>query len=558
MSWGVKNVVSKVSKFFDGISMPNFMRKNLYGVYEDKINEFCPEEQRKDYDLPSIIVIGDESSGKSSLLENIIKCPVFPRDQTFCTKCPVHLSLTTGAACYSVSFRGETKECKDSKDILPAVKRYMATIEGENVIDDEIHVKFQSEEVYRLEMYDLPGIRAYPETLAQKITTMYRKYLGMPNTIVICVAPATQPRLTASRSISMVLNMNLQQKCILVLTLIDRLMPENIEELLISRVLNLSDEVRGLNFYGINGVINRVHTDRHTLQENDANEARWYEEHIFRDMPAEYAKKKREIHTNLSVFNLITKINKLMEVFIDTYWKPRFVETIKRNVDNIEKQIADIGPKLESEEIRRAVVENMDIETVLKRLTFSNVKDPRCDENDDGFEEYVIYDWYKDYIQSVLDVLREGNFIKRLLCTVFHSIVKAKKPTEIISQKVIDMKLYRYENYRRDFYTAFIETYDELNAEWMKTHSNPSDILLYYKEKQGTKILFNSSLLLFDSHVMCSYYYEVVLPAVKEACSINADCTESEECQALRVQLNEKLNRTKKACEEIASIKVKA
>jgi len=35
-----------------------------------------------------------ESTGKSSLLENITRCSIFPRDRDICTRCPVRLQLT--------------------------------------------------------------------------------------------------------------------------------------------------------------------------------------------------------------------------------------------------------------------------------------------------------------------------------------------------------------------------------------------------------------------------------------------------------------------------------
>ena len=46
------------------------------------------------YEVPKVIVIGAESSGKSSLLENITKCPIFPRNTSICTRQPIHLKLS--------------------------------------------------------------------------------------------------------------------------------------------------------------------------------------------------------------------------------------------------------------------------------------------------------------------------------------------------------------------------------------------------------------------------------------------------------------------------------
>jgi hypothetical protein len=44
-------------------------------------------------DPPKIVVIGDESSGKSTVLEQLMRMPLFPRKQEFCTRLPIHVRL---------------------------------------------------------------------------------------------------------------------------------------------------------------------------------------------------------------------------------------------------------------------------------------------------------------------------------------------------------------------------------------------------------------------------------------------------------------------------------
>ena len=42
---------------------------------------------------PRIVVIGDESAGKSTILEQLANMPIFPRNRRFCTRLPIHLRL---------------------------------------------------------------------------------------------------------------------------------------------------------------------------------------------------------------------------------------------------------------------------------------------------------------------------------------------------------------------------------------------------------------------------------------------------------------------------------
>lgn len=51
--------------------------------------------------MPQIVVIGNESHGKSSLLERIIGLPIFPRNQDLCTRCVIRVHLRRGE--YSLS-----------------------------------------------------------------------------------------------------------------------------------------------------------------------------------------------------------------------------------------------------------------------------------------------------------------------------------------------------------------------------------------------------------------------------------------------------------------------
>ena len=42
---------------------------------------------------PHIVVVGQESSGKSSVLERLVMTPLFPRDEKICTRLPIHVRL---------------------------------------------------------------------------------------------------------------------------------------------------------------------------------------------------------------------------------------------------------------------------------------------------------------------------------------------------------------------------------------------------------------------------------------------------------------------------------
>jgi hypothetical protein len=55
---------------------------------------FSPISQVLDgWTPPAIVVLGDESAGKSTILEQLAMLPVFPRKKRFCTRLAIHVHV---------------------------------------------------------------------------------------------------------------------------------------------------------------------------------------------------------------------------------------------------------------------------------------------------------------------------------------------------------------------------------------------------------------------------------------------------------------------------------
>ena len=102
--WGMKQKKIYISEFYKGFNIFSTLANSLYGQIKNTFSELFSEEDVKEYVLPTVIVIGNESTGKSSLLENITKCQLFPRDSKLCTKCPIRVRLNNGPSNYKVSY----------------------------------------------------------------------------------------------------------------------------------------------------------------------------------------------------------------------------------------------------------------------------------------------------------------------------------------------------------------------------------------------------------------------------------------------------------------------
>lgn len=348
--WG-KKAATKFSQFFEGKSIFDVVSNSVFGQFKQVITQFFSDNEQQ-YTLPKVIVIGNESTGKSSLLENITKCQIFPRNISLCTKCPVHLKLITGIPEYSISYLDQVSKerksiaLKDKNVIYQELLKIFNTYPADVIYEDEIVVTIKDVNMPNFEFFDLPGIRSYPPALAEKTTSICRKYLQDKNSIVICVVPATTTSLTSCQSIALVIETHMQHNCILALTMADRLQPENVEDLLIKRILKTSDEVLGLNFAGYTAIVNRSHTDNKSLIENDDYEIAWFNENIMQPIPAEYAAYIPQIQDSITISRLLKNIDDLYNKFISTEWKPRVIKDINSEISKITASIDELGPEI--------------------------------------------------------------------------------------------------------------------------------------------------------------------------------------------------------------------
>ena len=353
--FGSKNVEKKTD-FMKGRSILSQMGGSHYGKIKETMNACYDQEFNDKYTLPKIVVTGDENVGKSSLLENITKCPIFPRDNRFCTKCPTHIKMAqSDDEKYYVEFDGDITYIKDKSEISKVVKKYMNTID-EAISSKEIVIGIQGPNVLTLELYDLPGIVNLPKETAKKITKICKKYLSDPNVIPICVAPATISSMSNSKTIAILEQEGLQNRSIFVLTKIDLVntsIPDNLCQL-VQRLVNVKkygmiegEDTKHLEFASTVGIINRTHDDSKSLEENDEYEKKWFDTNLIQmigdsdvDGNAEFIS---ELGGKLGIKNLLEVIDNYYSRFIMENWKPNIEKKIKKDIKNLQSSMDDIG-----------------------------------------------------------------------------------------------------------------------------------------------------------------------------------------------------------------------
>ncbi|KAJ2344451.1 mitochondrial dynamin GTPase Msp1 [Coemansia sp. RSA 2671] len=162
--------------------------------------------------LPSIVVIGSQSSGKSSVLEAIVGQEFLPKGTNMVTRRPIELTLvnTPNATEEYGEFPqlglGRIDDFRHIQRTLHDLN--MAVPEDECVSDRPIELRIYSPHVPDLRLVDLPGYiqvvnRKQPPVLRQRIRDLCEGYLRQPNIILaVCAADvdlANSEALKASR-----------------------------------------------------------------------------------------------------------------------------------------------------------------------------------------------------------------------------------------------------------------------------------------------------------------------------------------------------------------------
>ncbi|XP_013865327.1 interferon-induced GTP-binding protein Mx [Austrofundulus limnaeus] len=154
----------------------------------------------KDLALPAIAVIGDQSSGKSSVLE-ALSGVALPRGSGIVTRCPLELKMKRrkegqewyGKICYQDHEEELDNPTVVEKKIREAQDE-MAGV-GVGISDDLISLEIASPEVPDLTLIDLPGIarvavKGQPENIGDQIKRLIQKFITKQETISLVVVPS--------------------------------------------------------------------------------------------------------------------------------------------------------------------------------------------------------------------------------------------------------------------------------------------------------------------------------------------------------------------------------
>ncbi|KAL7628174.1 Dynamin- GTPase protein [Parahypoxylon ruwenzoriense] len=168
-------------------------------------------------DLPQIVVVGSQSAGKSSVLENIVGRDFLPRGSGIVTRRPLILQLINVEEDLSepdahAAYRNPTQARRsewaefhhipgrrftDFGDVKREIENETSRVAGNNkgINRQPINLKIYSPHVLNLTLVDLPGLTKVPigdqpADIEKQTRTLISEYIAKPNSIVLAVSPA--------------------------------------------------------------------------------------------------------------------------------------------------------------------------------------------------------------------------------------------------------------------------------------------------------------------------------------------------------------------------------
>uniref|UniRef100_A0A8D0AIX2 Interferon-induced GTP-binding protein Mx n=1 Tax=Sander lucioperca TaxID=283035 RepID=A0A8D0AIX2_SANLU len=148
-------------------------------------------------DLPQIAVVGGQSAGKSSVLENFVGRDFLPRGSGIVTRRPLVLQLISATAEWAEFLHCKGKKFTDFDEVRQEIEGETDRVTGANkgISPIPINLRVYSPHVLNLTLIDLPGITKVPVgdqpvDIEQQIRDMILQFITKESCLILAVTPA--------------------------------------------------------------------------------------------------------------------------------------------------------------------------------------------------------------------------------------------------------------------------------------------------------------------------------------------------------------------------------
>uniref|UniRef100_A0A671P0R2 dynamin GTPase n=1 Tax=Sinocyclocheilus anshuiensis TaxID=1608454 RepID=A0A671P0R2_9TELE len=148
-------------------------------------------------ELPQIAVVGGQSAGKSSVLENFVGRDFLPRGSGIVTRRPLILQLVNNKAEYAEFLHCKSRKFVDFDEVRLEIEAETDRITGSNkgISPVPINLRVYSPNVLNLTLIDLPGMTKVavgdqPVDIEYQIRDMLLQFISKENCLILAVTPA--------------------------------------------------------------------------------------------------------------------------------------------------------------------------------------------------------------------------------------------------------------------------------------------------------------------------------------------------------------------------------
>lgn len=303
--------------------------------------------------LPQIVVCGDQSSGKSSVLEAISGVP-FPRSDTLCTRFATEVILreaTTPEAVVSIvpsqdasdaererllAYKETLHQLEDFPQLIERAKSRMGiTTTGNAFSKNILRVEISGQGKPKLTVVDLPGL-IHSESRHQSpadvtlISNLVRSYMDNPRSVILAVVSAKNDY---ANQIVLKRAKEVDREGLRTLGLItkpDTLPPGSDSE---ADFINLASNDNIQFRLGWHIVKNRDYESRHSsAEERDQSEVQFFSKGVWKDLP----------RNMVGIGSLNGRLSNILLGQIRRYL-PKLIEDILSNIEECRAKLAKLG-----------------------------------------------------------------------------------------------------------------------------------------------------------------------------------------------------------------------
>ncbi|XP_058472983.1 dynamin-1a isoform X7 [Solea solea] len=177
--------------------MGNRGMEDLIPLVNRMQDAFSAIGQNANLDLPQIAVVGGQSAGKSSVLENFVGKDFLPRGSGIVTRRPLVLQLMTCPTEYAEFLHCKGKKFTDFDEVRQEIEAETDRATGANkgISPVPINLRVYSPNVLNLTLVDLPGMTKVPvgdqpADIESQIKEMLMQFVTKDNCLMLAVSPA--------------------------------------------------------------------------------------------------------------------------------------------------------------------------------------------------------------------------------------------------------------------------------------------------------------------------------------------------------------------------------